>query len=237
MCERGLAKLTPEIAHVRDPDDHRRERHQRSPEKTLQVSKLSQTVFENRLGMLSRLQWCGRDRIRAETRLLVDRSEIVYRQGRWGRTVETSDRVQDVDCFLFFTLAEQILGRFTEIEDDKSEEEDEQGDGPERDQQVSPAHVTPLGTTRRASRRDHARRKTGVASVFGYKPVRDSARDDNADGLPERQERKEVSFVLRQEFEGDGGVDRDLTAETESGERGHGADCVIVVHGGSLQGL
>ncbi len=96
-------------------------------------------------------------------------------------------------------------------EEEESKDEDSQSDASDGDEEIPPTDVARDGTTIHATRDGGARGKSGIASVFGNESESDHTGDDHSEGLPEGEKGEHVSFVLREEFEDDQGIDRDLS--------------------------
>jgi len=73
-----------------------------------------------------------------------------------------------------------------------------------------------------------------VATPLCGSAVRDTRGCNDTNGLPQREESNKESTVLRDEFQSDGGIDGDVSPETNTGEKVDTADCTIVVLGSSL---
>ena len=158
-------------------------------------------------------------------------------QCRWRLLVELGDLVKDIDSFLFSTFGQEELGRLVKIEDNESQEEDEQCHTTENDDKVSPSHVRLCGATRFSCVVCWvlASQNVWVTSIFGDSTVCDTGCGDDSDRLPHGQERYKISSVLRQEFEGDQGVDGNIPSEPDTREEVKPADGLVVVSRSSLQ--
>lgn len=215
--ERASKVERPEVTDVGDPDDDRDHGADRGQEETLEVLDVVESLADDPLCVGGRGKWGRGGRIRDDGLLLVELSKALNGQRGWCRAVELRDAVKHIDRFLLATLAEQVLGRLLEAEDDETYKEDREGDGTQNDHQVAPAHVASSRAARLASGNCGTGLEVDVTSVFGNGAVGNGAADDDTDWLPHGQESEQESAVLRQKFEGDGCVNWDLSAETKLG--------------------
>ena len=167
--------------------------------------------------------------------LLVDEGEHFEGQLRGRRAVELCNLVQDLYGFGFPASGKQELGRLVEGENEEAEEEDEQRDAAEDDDEVSPTHVARNGAAFFASTDGFARGELGTAAVLCGSAVGDTRGGDDTDGLPKGEEGDQVALGLGEEFQGDGRIDRDVAAETETGEEVDSAYGFIIVLWRSLR--
>jgi len=144
--------------------------------------------------------------------------------------------VKNIDSFLFSTLGQEELGRLVEIEDNESQEEDEQCHATENDDKVSPSHVGLCGATRFSCVVCWvlASQNVWVTSIFGDSTVCDTGCGDDSDRLPHGQKRYKISTILRQEFESDQGVDRNIPSEPDTRQEVKTADGLVIVSRSSL---
>lgn len=166
------------------------------------------------------------DRLR--TRVAADGAALApqglkHLQGQVARSLVDSGHVlQRLDGLRVLAAIEEKLGRLPEVEDDEAQDEDAQRDGPEGEEEMSPARVGGAGAAVGA-RGDVATRgqrvglgEVGRAGLVRNKGKGDDAADDDADGLEDGQAGEEEALVLRDELEGNGGVDGDVSAHAKA---------------------
>lgn len=213
--ERSCKVERPKVTDVSDPDDQGDHGADRGQEQALEMLDVVEALRDDPLCVTLRVQRGGRGGIRDDRLLLINFGKALDGQ-RWRRhAIKFGDTVKHIDSFLLFTLAEQVLWRLLETEDEEPQEEDREGDTTEDDQEVAPAHVASGSAASFTGCNRSAGFEIHVASIFGNSAVGDRAAKHDADRLPHRQESEQESTVLRQELEGDRGVDGDLSAETE----------------------
>lgn len=151
--------------------------------------------------------------------------EVLQAQAADG-AVGGGDVVHDLDGLLVLALVHEELGALAEAENKTAQEEDGQGDAPQREEEVPPAHVVVPAAARRAGlprRVVAARQGVGLGEVGrarhgGDEAEGDGAAEDHADGLEDGEGGQEEPLVLRDELERDGRVDGDVAAYAEADE-------------------
>ena len=121
-----------------------------------------------------------------------------------------------------------------EGEDKVSKKEDEQGHEPEHDNLVTPAHIGRDSAACLPFGDGMARGHFGIAPPLGSCSECNGRSYDDADGLPQGEERHEVAAILRKELECDRSVDGDITSEAQGCQEIDSANGTVVVLGSSL---
>lgn len=119
-----------------------------------------------------------------------------------------------------------------ELEDEVSEAENDQSHNTKNDNVIAPSHVA----VNRAAwfPRSIACGQRRVATPLGSRAESNGRRSNDTDWLPHGEKSNKVTALLRQEFESNGGIDRDVASKTERGKEVNSAKGAIVVLRSSL---
>jgi hypothetical protein len=183
----------------------------------------SKEVLDDILSMITMVHSC--------TSFDINRNEILCRQSRRCLLVELGNRVQHINSLLIATSADEELRGFVEVEDEVSQEEDHESHATEHDDFITPSHVVLDAAAGAAGGVVVAGRKCRIRPVLRGCAVSYAGCGHDTNGLPDGKQRDKVTAALGEELERDGGVDGNVTTETEGGEEVDSADGAIVVHG------
>lgn len=136
--------------------------------------------------------------------------------------------MENIDSVLLTAPANKELGGFVESEKEESGTEESKCHGADNDHLISPAHVARHRAACHAGTDGIAGGQTHVASILRGGSVGDGGCHDNSDRLPHSKEENQVSSVLWEKFERDCGVDGDVAAEADAGQKVDAADRAVV---------
>jgi hypothetical protein len=136
------------------------------------------------------------------------------------------DGLDSFDCLSVATPSEQETGRLVQRKHEEAKRPEEQRDGPDREDEVAPAHVVRLETRLNTlgARETRDERPCDLISSVSASAVFNRAKDANqggdelADTPPYRKKRKQILVRARNELEEDGRVDGHVSADTEPSE-------------------
>jgi hypothetical protein len=228
---------TPEVADVDEPDEECQACYLPAFEKQA-VTLESQLQFLH--GRQRALLVTGAEQLGAAPSRLVyigECLEVLQRDSAFP-LVDFGNVLENFDSFSILAAIDEELWRFLEVEDDKSQEEDEQRDCTKCEHQVAPTHVVPLVTAWLAGWDDIARLElvasvrfgfgeVGAAGVVRNEAISDRAADRDTDGLEDGEQGEHEPPVLRDELKADRRINGDITSDAEPIECGDNEEGAI----------
>lgn len=146
---------TPEVADVDEPDEERQTCHLPTFEQQAVALDLEHQLLHQRQRAL--LVTGAEQLIATPSRLVLSGEclEVLQCNSTFA-LVDFGDVLEDSNRLRVLAPVDKELGRLLEVEDDKSQEENEQRHCTEREHQVAPAHVVRLATAWLSRRSDVA---------------------------------------------------------------------------------
>lgn len=105
-----------------------------------------------------------------------------------------------------------------EWEDEEASKEYSKSHSADNDHLISPAHIAGGGAAIHPITNSAASRQGYIAPVLGGSAIGNGRGSNNANWLPQAQQGHKCTALLRQELEGNGSVDGDVTAEADGRE-------------------